>query len=196
MDKITFDNAQLQSILHALAASKGSNVTVVTMVGVIVAIFAAFIAALQMVIARQKLNHDLFDKRFAVYVATQDYLAKCINNDGGTREDTGAFYAAIRSAPFLFDRKTNDFLGEVMQNSINMQVFGKHTNKPELPDYQRFVEIHLKSMEWVASEFPKLADRFQNSINLSSIKPFSMTRGIKIPELQQLRENIQSTLKG
>lgn len=162
----------------------------------VIAACAAWIAAQQMIIARQKLNHDLFDRRFAVFTATQDHLVACLSRDGGTQEDTGAFYKATRAAPFLFNKEINDFLAEVMKASINIQVFGKHVGNTSLSDHQKFMDIHHKAQLWAADEYERLTARFQPSMNLSNIKPFAMAAIMPTPNEQALRERLTPTLKG
>jgi hypothetical protein len=162
----------------------------------IVAGCGVWIAAQQMLIARQKLNHDLFERRFAVYAATQNYFVACLNREGGTHEDTRAFYEATRAAPFLFDKKVNEFLSEVMERSIAMQVFGKYRDRPTVPDYQNFLDTYHKAQLWIAGEYEKLTSRFQPSLNLSNIRPFSMNEIVSIPDVQILRDKITETFKG
>lgn len=164
-------------------------------VALIVGAVGAWIAFLQWVTAREKLNHDLFDRRFAVFKATQDYLVTCLNSDGGTTDDTSAFYQATRPAPFLFDKEINDFLLEVMKFSINVQVFGKDTGNTALPEHQSYLDLYHKSQLWIAEAHGNITAKFQPSMNLSNIGPFSRKDIVPIPDVQMLREKITSALK-
>jgi hypothetical protein len=162
----------------------------------VIAVCAAWIAAQQMLIARQKLNHDLFDRRFAVFAATQNHLVLCLNRDGGTQEDTAVFYEAIRAAPFLFKKDINDFLAQVMKYSADLQIFGKHMKNPSLPDYQRYTEIHDEAQLWTTDAYANIVSRFQPSMNLLNVKPFSMNDIVSIPDAQMLRDKITAKFKG
>jgi hypothetical protein len=84
-----------------------------TIVLAIIAMLGAFIAFQQMMIARVKLNHDLFDKRFAVYSATRAYMAEMLRNRGGVQEDAVKWHAVASAAPFLFENEVSDFLKEL-----------------------------------------------------------------------------------
>lgn len=161
----------------------------------IIAGCGVWIAAQQMLIARQKLNHDLFERRFAVYVAAQNYFVACLNRQGGTNEDTSAFYEATRAAPFLFDKDINDFLSEFMKQSIEMQIFGKYRDQPTVPDYQNFLDTYHKAQSWIGGEYGKLTTRFQGSLNLSNITPFVVSGIVSIPDVQILRDKITGTFK-
>jgi hypothetical protein len=46
----------------------------------LVALIGACVALQQMLIARTKLNSDLFDRRFAVYSATRIYIVAMLRN--------------------------------------------------------------------------------------------------------------------
>lgn len=159
-----------------------------------IAACAAWVAFQQWVIARQKLNHDLFDRRFAVYIAAEKYLAACLNRNGGTQEDTGAFYEATKPAPFLFDNDINEFLALIMKHSINIQIFSKYVEKPEVPEWQNYMNIYHTSQQWAGEAFGTLSRRFQASLNLSDTTPFSVTKIISIPDAQGLRDKITSAL--
>jgi hypothetical protein len=161
----------------------------------VIALCAAWVAVQQMLIARQKLNHDLFDRRFAVFTATQEYLVVCLNRDGGTQEDTGVFYAATMAAPFLFKKDVNDFLVQVMKHSIDIQVFGRHLNNPSLPDYQRFIDIHHKAQLWAADAYADIVAKFQPGMNLLNLRPFSISEIVPIPNAQILRDRIMAAFK-
>lgn len=162
----------------------------------IAAACAAWIAFQQWVVARQKLNHDLFDRRFAVYVAAERYLVACLNqNGGGTTEDTNAFYEATKTAPFIFDKDINDFLALILKHSVNIQMFSKYVEKSHLPDWQKYMNIYHTSQEWAADAFGSLIGKFQSSMNLSNMTPFSVTEIVPMPDAQALRDRIKITFK-
>ena len=162
----------------------------------IIAGCGVWIAAQQMLIARQKLNHDLFERRFAVYAATQNYFVACLNREGGTHEDMSAFYESTKAAPFLFNKDINEFLSEVMKRSIEMQVFGEYKDRPTVPDYQNFLDTYRKAQLWIGREYERLTPRFQQSLNLSNIRPFPVNEIVSIPDVQILRDKIRATFKG
>lgn len=162
----------------------------------VIAACAAWVAFQQWVVARLKLNHDLFERRFAVFVATQNYLVACLNRDGGTYEDTGAFYEATRAAPFLFDKDINEFLAAVMKHSVNIQVFGKHIDKLTLRDWQKFMDIYHNSQEWAGEAYASITQRLQPTLSLSNINPFSIGQFIPIPDGKVLRDKLTASFKG
>jgi hypothetical protein len=70
-----------------------------TLVAIIAAGIAGYIALRQWWTARDRVKLDMFEKRFAVYEATKSL----INKRPITPNDMGEFYNGIRGAEFLFD---------------------------------------------------------------------------------------------
>jgi hypothetical protein len=73
----------------------------------------AFIAWRQWRTERERLIHDRFDKRFAVYRATDDFVRKAYTTGVGS-QDIIEFYGVTKEAYFLFD----DSLGSYLENQI------------------------------------------------------------------------------
>ena len=78
-----------------------------TFVAIVAAGIAGYIAFRQWRTAHDRLSFDLFEKRYAVYQATQGLISTL---HGLTPEDMGEFYEGIRGAEFLFDGETRKFL--------------------------------------------------------------------------------------
>lgn len=57
----------------------------------------------QMVLAQRKLQHDLFDRRFAVFEAARLFLATMLTQAQTSREQERAFLLTTGDAQFLFD---------------------------------------------------------------------------------------------
>jgi hypothetical protein len=88
-----------------------------TVVAVIAALIAGYIAWRQWRTAHgqwrtahDKLSFDLYEKRFAVYEATESFLTTAIVVGRITEEDCKALFKGIRGAEFLFDGGTKDYL--------------------------------------------------------------------------------------
>ena len=156
----------------------------------VIAACAAWVALQQMIIARKKLNHDLFDRRFAVFTATQDYFVACLNRNGGTHEDTSEFYSATRAAPFLFDKDLNEFLSQTLKAGIDIQVFGKHITRSDLPDHQQYLDTYHKAQSWLADEYESLTGRFEPTMNLANTKAFPIRSVVPFPDPRLLRDRI------
>jgi hypothetical protein len=134
-----------------------------------IALVGAWIAFQQMMIARARLNHDLFDRRYAVYIATRNHIKEMLQYKGGTQENAETWWAVACSAPFLFDKKTADYIKEIGDRGSRMR--GRVGAKPIYEDPEHVGEYNEQYM-WMIKEFDGLEERFQGSLNLSTLTPF------------------------
>jgi hypothetical protein len=136
-----------------------------------------WIAFQQMAIARQKLNHDLFDRRYAVYLAVRDFIAAVRNRETALHETVLSFHFAILPAPFLFDAEMNAYLREMETRGRTVAIL---RNEADNPDHQaernENRQNEAEAMRWFIQEYEngKFTQRFQPSLNLSRLKPFAI----------------------
>jgi hypothetical protein len=161
-----------------------------SVLGLIVTVCMVWIAVQQMFIARQKLNHDLFDRRYAVYVATQTLMVACLNSIGGDIGNLRPFIDAQKVAPFLFGKEINEFLAQVWKHSATIQVFGKFVNSPAEPQHQQMMNDYHAAQKWLLAELQGSTARFYPSLNLSNIKPFPI---IAVPDIETIRARLAKT---
>jgi hypothetical protein len=137
----------------------------------LIAMIGAWIALQQMLIARAKLNIDLFDRRFAVYIATRKYIVAMLQHKGGTQEDAVAWWAVASSTPFLFDKEITSFMEQVNKRGSGMRA--RVGNKPiyESPEHVGEYNDHFM---WFAKNIDLLEGIFQKDMNLFKLSPFSI----------------------
>jgi len=85
-----------------------------------IAAVGALLAWQQVKIARTKLRHDLFDRRFKVFEAARDFLAKVTSEGGVTNEDLREYTVAVLDAQFLFNKEMRDYLFEIRRRVIGI----------------------------------------------------------------------------
>ena len=73
----------------------------------------------QMPIAREKLRHDLYDRRFAIYMAFHELLVAVVEKDNVDAELRKAI-AAWAHSPFLLDTKLGDYLVELHKEAFRI----------------------------------------------------------------------------
>src|SRR5687767_14167939 len=69
---------------------------------IVVGIVAVIVATLQYRLARAKLKHDLFEKRYAVFVGTRKFLTVISTKANCGLDDLFEYRAAIGEIEFLF----------------------------------------------------------------------------------------------
>ena len=121
-----------------------------------IAACAAWIAFQQMAIARQKLNHDLFERRFIVYMAVRDYInavLKTANRPDDLRPQAFAYHQAIAPAPFLFDAELADYLVEVQTHAVAAATFSHSaTSGVGEEARQEYFERLNENLMWLAKQ--------------------------------------------
>lgn len=86
-----------------------------------VAGFAVYVAWRQHRTAQEKLRLDLFEKRWAVYVALRDFLSVVLRRATIDIEDLRAFTLGAAQAQFLFGQGINDYLAEVKRQANELR---------------------------------------------------------------------------
>jgi hypothetical protein len=101
---------------------------------------------------RERLIHDRFDKRFAVYKATDDFIKKA-HTHGVSPQDVLDFYAVTKEAYFLFDEALGSYLEhEILAKGQEIwSMTGKDVDpvedtriRRELKDWMREQRIHAR----------------------------------------------------
>jgi len=76
----------------------------------VIALFALSIALAQWWTARNRFKLDLFDRRWAVYVATREILSAMFTHAQTSEEEQRKFLLGIRGAEWLFDERVESYL--------------------------------------------------------------------------------------
>jgi hypothetical protein len=140
----------------------------------LIALIGAWIALQQMLIARARLNFDLFDRRFAVYCATREYIKTMLQHKGGTQEGAVKWWSVALTAPFLFeDREISAFIEEVSKRGSGMRAC---VGDKAIYESQDHVAEYNDHFMWFAKNFDDLERKFQKDMNLFQLNPFSIKR--------------------
>jgi len=128
----------------------------VPIVAVLVAGFGAYIAAQQMVIARDKFQHDAFyrqyDRRVVVYEATRRFLANVF--DGGISEgEIRAYGLNTLDAQFLFDADLYKYVREIHARGALLNEARLHLeNSPSDDQRDALKEAISEQMKWMIQQ--------------------------------------------
>jgi hypothetical protein len=145
--------------------------TVISVLLAIITVIGAWIAFQQMLIARTKLNHDLFERRFAVYSATRAYIVTMLKNKGGTQEDAVKWFSVASSAPFLFEREISEYLKEVEKRGSMMRA---RVGDKFVYEVEESVAEYNENFLWLSRSYDELENKFQDSMNLFQLNPLSI----------------------
>lgn len=144
----------------------------------VIAAYSVYIGRQQWKLNAYKLKHDLFEKRWNVYTATNDVIVCCVNGDDEAQRKTYQEFKRKRmDARFLFPKKLNDYL-EKIDNAIselqaairNLKSESMRTNSPERSEVERQVN---EQANWLRSQIETIVPMFHEYLDLSStIKGF------------------------
>jgi hypothetical protein len=90
----------------------------------VISLFGLLIARWQLRISREKLRHDLYDRRFAIYAAFHELLvALCEQDDASSALRRAS--AARAHAPFLLDAPLVTFLDRLYEDAFRVHATTK-----------------------------------------------------------------------
>lgn len=86
----------------------------------IIAVVGVYIAFQQYRINQQRLRHETYERRLAVYKAVQRYLSEILRDGKTSYERALQFNSEASEAAFLFDAAVQEMIDEIYQKSIDM----------------------------------------------------------------------------
>ncbi|MGO9049424.1 MAG: hypothetical protein ACLP19_26065 [Xanthobacteraceae bacterium] len=137
-------------------------------VSVIAACIAGFIAWRQYKTAHYRLCLDMFEKRFAVYEATKNFLNAATSHGGVIRRDLDALLDGLRGAEFLFDGETRNFVMKVSDMGFKAKMArDRRELSPNHPQTDKLIveEDILRGFQELQGA--ALEDKFRRYLDLS-----------------------------
>jgi hypothetical protein len=86
----------------------------------LIAIVGAYIAYQQYRTNRQRLRHETYERRLAVYKSVQRYLSEILRDGRTTYDRALQFYSEASEEAFLFDDSVQGKIDELYKKSIDM----------------------------------------------------------------------------
>ena len=96
----------------------------------LIGLLAWFVSRGQLLVAKEKLRHDLFERRFAVFYAFQNYLV-AVAMKRSTQELADEVVAKLATARFLFDQPTFEYLRTTWMDTANLNNRGPMLADPD-----------------------------------------------------------------
>lgn len=137
----------------------------------VIAAVGAWVALQQMYIARVKLQHDLYDRRSAVFEAVRQFLNEAISQKIVSTETFRSFALRTADAPFLFDDRLAAYLKEMRDHGANAQSIYSVIESGEgimPPDQKaRASEEAGKHLMWLVGQIDRIAEKFRPFLTLN-----------------------------
>lgn len=136
----------------------------------VVAVVGAWIALQQMYLARVKLQHDTYDRKYAVFQAVRwVLLGVAALKRAPTIEDMRGFINEMAAAPFLFDSQLVKYLNEIEGRVFRAN--GLHdiiiTNDLSTDEQKENASKELdKHISWLSEQSDVVSDKFRPALEL------------------------------
>lgn len=143
-----------------------------TLNGVALLVFAGFgvwIAYRQFIIAQTKVQIDLYDKRYPVFVAARDFISHVTTHGNMTDAALVEYLRTITAARFLFDAAMLDYLKSLKNAGIEIQAL--HDTFQPLPVGEQRAALARQKGErfiWVVAQFDLLEGKFAPYMQLEA----------------------------
>jgi hypothetical protein len=144
-----------------LQASQALAVPVIAAVG-------AWVAVQQMLIAKIKLRHELYDRRYAVFHAVRTFLGEALVNKAVSDETLRAFLLGTADAEFLFPPQLIDYLKEMSRRGrliYSIQI-AMPSLDPRSEEAARAGNTFNTHRMWLNSQVEGLPAKFRPWLNL------------------------------
>lgn len=155
---------------------------ITTFVGALAAIFVTWrlgkgqlqIAREQSTVAQQqerlaavRLQHDLFDRRFALFEAARLFLVSEIYpQNNPSSEGIFLFVQKTATAVFLVDAPLKEYLEQLRKSAFELQRLSTLVSLQQGPDHTENVNQKYRLVEWFAAQLDVLVEKFQPFLKL------------------------------
>jgi len=129
----------------------------------------ADIADEQAKFASVRLQHDLFDRRFAVFEATQKLLIEVLETSNVSDASYSAFARDTGKSVFLFDKALDDYLGEIRGKAVALHITVCKLADETLPigeERTRLAAERADLSNWFVDQFNVLIEKFKPTLAL------------------------------
>lgn len=118
--------------------------------------------------AREKLRHDLYDRRYRVFDAARRLLAQIASQRIASDEDLRRFVIDTGDAMFLFDDDMDAHLKEIRSRAQKLQTLDSLMEPmPVGPQRTSFVNKREEQFTWLVSQLDGLVDTFKPFLKLN-----------------------------
>ncbi len=135
----------------------------------VIAAVGAWVAIQQMRIARVKLQHDLYDRRYAVFQAARTLLAEVITSRDASDEAFRAFSIGTADAAFLFDDSLSTYLKAIHDRAAKLHSISQVL--PTLPvgdEKASAVRVSGEHFLWLNDQIAVLTGKFRPFLRLDN----------------------------
>jgi hypothetical protein len=135
----------------------------------VIAAVGTWIALQQMGFARVKLQHDLYDRRYAVFQAARDLLSEVIVHKFVSEETFRNFALRTGDAPFLLDDALVRYVTELRERASKHRAISIAMEAlPPGPEKAAATKEASENFLWLVSQIDVLVEKFRPALMLGA----------------------------
>lgn len=133
----------------------------------VIAGVGAWVALQQMYLARVKLQHDLFDRRYAVFQAIRRFLNEAVSQKIVSSETLHTFALGTADAAYLFDDRLAAYLKEMRDQAAAAQsIYLVMEAMPAGKQKAAAAEKAGEHFSWLVNQIDGLPEKFRPFLTL------------------------------
>jgi len=137
----------------------------------------AWLAWQQVGIARAKLQHDLYDRRYKVFNAVRDLISEVFEEGGASTKSLRAYFLATADAPFLLDDELSRYIDEIRKRVFHLRdIERKQINPPPGSDIDAMIRESDEVFDWLDKQREVLTEKFRPVLQLPQVRTFPWQR--------------------
>jgi hypothetical protein len=136
-------------------------------VTIVVAIVGAVIAWGQFSLARMRMQHDLYDRRYKMFESTRRLIAEIVREGRSTNQHVLTYLRETGDAVFLLDRSTVDYMKELEEQARRLAFLGTILATDDHPNRNAAIDEEAELLQWFTDQFEVLIDKFKPFLQLN-----------------------------
>lgn len=143
---------------------------VTALVGLIGAHWGYCVGKDQANIERQKLRHDLYDRRMTIVRATMEFIAGIVHEGKTDWPRIVEFNRATQESFFLFGSEIHDYLHEMHKKAVDLMALNEklhHINLPIGKERTEAAHENAKLAIWFGDQFDEARKKFAKHMSLT-----------------------------
>jgi hypothetical protein len=136
-------------------------------------------AKLQADLAEVRLQHDLFDRRFAVYEAARNLVLEVVRASNVSDDGLRAFVLGTDKSVFLLDKELTEYLDDMRKRAVTLQITVGRLADPMFHPSEESTRASAQRADlsnWFFDQFDVLIEKFRPTLALDK-RQMKLARG-------------------
>jgi hypothetical protein len=139
----------------------------IAVVTIVVAIVGAVIAWGQFSLARMRMQHDLYDRRYKLFDGARTLVAEILMEGRSTNKQILTYLRDTNDAIFLLDRSTVAYMKELEEQARRLAFLGTILATDDHPNRDAAADEEAELLQWFTGQFEVLIDEFKPFLQLN-----------------------------